>query len=71
MGTVFQVTEDKTELSRRVGVVCMTDLNRLEEVFIVTGGKDWESGEAWLELERIRGEQGAKEGKENGRGEER
>ena len=71
VGTVFQVTEDKTELSRRVGVVCMTDLNRLEEVFIVTGGKDWESGEAWLELERIRGEQGAKEGKENGRGEER
>jgi rod shape-determining protein MreC len=54
VGTVFQVTEDKTELSRRVGIVSMTDLNKLEEVFIITGGRDWEGGEAWLELEKAR-----------------
>jgi rod shape-determining protein MreC len=54
VGTVFQVTEDKTELSRRVGIVSMTDLNKLEEVFIITGGRDWEGGEAWLELEKAK-----------------
>lgn len=53
VGTVFQVTADKTELSRRVGVVSMTDLNRLEEVFVITGGRDWESGEIWLELHEL------------------
>jgi rod shape-determining protein MreC len=56
VGTVFQVTEDKTELSRGVGIVCMTDLDKLEEVFIITGGKDWKAGEAWLELEKGREE---------------
>jgi len=50
IGTVFQVAADRTELSRRVGVVCMTDLNRLEEVFVITGGRDWEDGGIWLEL---------------------
>ncbi|MDD3641975.1 MAG: rod shape-determining protein MreC [Candidatus Krumholzibacteria bacterium] len=53
VGTVFQVTADKTELSRRIGVVSMTDLNRLEEVFIITGGREWESGEIWLELQEL------------------
>jgi rod shape-determining protein MreC len=52
VGTVFQVAEEKTELSLRVGIVSMTDLNKLEEVFIITGGRDWESGGAWLELEK-------------------
>lgn len=50
VGTVFQVAEEKTELSRKVGVVSMTDLNKLEEVFVVTGGRGWENGEAYLEL---------------------
>jgi rod shape-determining protein MreC len=53
VGTVFQVTADKTELSRRVGVVSMTDLNRLEEVFIITGSREWESGEVWRELQEL------------------
>ncbi len=57
VGTVFQVADEKTELSRRVGIVCMTDLNKLEEVFIVIGGRDWEGGEAWLELEKSRREE--------------
>ena len=61
VGTVFRVAEEKTELSRRVGIVCMTDLNKLEEVFIITGGRDWEAGEAWLELEKGRVEEEAEE----------
>lgn len=56
VGTVVHSTEEKTELSRRVGIVCMTDLNKLEEVFIITSGRDWEGGEAWLELEKGRWE---------------
>jgi rod shape-determining protein MreC len=67
VGTVFQVAEEKTELSRRVGIVCMTDLDKLEEVFIITGGKDWESGEAWIELEKGKMEkEGAEEEKDGG-----
>ncbi len=69
VGRVFQVAEEKTELSRRVGIICMTDLNKLEEVFIITGGKDWESGEAFLELEKSsRIEEEAKEEKDEGGG---
>jgi rod shape-determining protein MreC len=68
VGTVFQVTEDKTELSRRVGIVCMTDLNKLEEVFLITGGRDWKSGEAYLELEKSREEDGAGEEESDGGG---
>ena len=68
VGTVFQVTEEKTELSRRVGIVCMTDLNKLEEVFIITGGRDWEGGEAWLELEKSRKLEEAQEGENDGGG---
>ena len=69
VGRVFQVAEEKTELSRRVGIICMTDLNKLEEVFIITGGKDWESGEAFLELEKSsRVEEEAKEEKDKGGG---
>jgi rod shape-determining protein MreC len=66
VGTVFQVTSDKTELSRRVGVVSMTDLNRLEEVFVLTGGREWESGEIWLELRDL--EQGGGSADEAPRG---
>jgi len=63
VGTVFQVTEEKTELSRRIGIVSMTDLNKLEEVFIITGGRDWEGGEAYLELHGGRGEKSGEEEK--------
>ena len=59
VGTVFQVTEEKTELSRRVGIISMTDLNKLEEVFIITGGRDWEGGEAYLRLREGEEEKGA------------
>ncbi|MCK4550084.1 MAG: rod shape-determining protein MreC [Candidatus Krumholzibacteria bacterium] len=71
VGTVFHVAEEKTELSRRVGIVCMTDLNKLEEVFIIIGGRDWKGGEAWLELEKNKkdGEE-PEEGKAAGGGEQ-
>ncbi len=67
VGVVFRVAEEKTELSRRVGIVCMTDLNKLEEVFIIIGGRDWKGGEAWLELENGSGEKdGSKDDRDGG-----
>ncbi|MBN2070877.1 MAG: rod shape-determining protein MreC [Candidatus Krumholzibacteriota bacterium] len=53
VGTVFQVAEEKAGLSRKVSVVSMTDLNTLEELFIVTGGRNWDSGEILEQLENI------------------
>jgi rod shape-determining protein MreC len=71
VGSVVHSTEEKTELSRRVGIVCMTDFNKLEEVFIITGGREWESGEAWIEMEKSRREkEEAKEKDDGGGGEQ-
>jgi rod shape-determining protein MreC len=51
VGTVFRVTEERGGLSRKVGVVSMTNLRTIEELFIVIGGRDWESDEIYDELE--------------------
>ncbi len=40
VGTVFQVADEWGGFSRRVGVISTTDLNKLEELFVVLGGKD-------------------------------
>lgn len=53
VGTVFQVAEEKTELSRKIGVIAMTNLSTLEELFIVVGGRDWDSEEIFKELEGL------------------
>jgi len=53
VGTVFQVAEERTGLSTKVNVVSMTDLNTLEELFIVTGGRDWDSKEILDQLDHI------------------
>jgi len=45
IGTVFEVADDKAELSRKISVVSMSELNTLEELFIVVGGRDWNSRE--------------------------
>ncbi|MCK4236995.1 MAG: rod shape-determining protein MreC, partial [Candidatus Krumholzibacteria bacterium] len=55
VGTVFQVTEEKGGLSRKVGVVSMIDLNTLEELFVVVGGREWDNRELFEELERVEG----------------
>lgn len=45
VGTVLEVSDDRTELSRMISVVSMSELNTLEELFIVTGGREWNSRE--------------------------
>ena len=60
VGTVFRVTEERGGLSRKVGVVSMTNLRTIEELFIVIGGRDWESDEIYDELEAAQRKQGNK-----------
>jgi rod shape-determining protein MreC len=53
VGIVMRVTEERGELSRRVDVVSMTDLNTLQELFIVVGSRQWDDSSLYDELERI------------------
>jgi rod shape-determining protein MreC len=53
VGVVFRVTEERGELSRGVGVVSMTDLNTLQELFVVVGSRDWDDSSLYDELERM------------------
>jgi len=55
VGTVFHAPEEKTGLSRKVRVVCTADLNKLEELFIVIGGREWINEDILGELEKIGG----------------
>ncbi len=61
VGIVFRVEENKTELSRKVSVVSMIDLNTLEELFIVVGGRDWDSNKTLQLLEKIGSAEKSKE----------
>ncbi len=53
VGTVFRVDEDRADLSRAIGVVSMTDLGVLEELFIVIGGRGWDNNDLFEELEKL------------------
>ena len=53
VGIVFRIAEEKGELSRRVGVISMTDLNTLQELFVVVGNRDWGDSSLYDELERM------------------
>jgi rod shape-determining protein MreC len=53
VGTVFQVTEDKGGISKRVRVASLANLNALEELFIVTGAREWNDTGLLDELEKL------------------
>jgi rod shape-determining protein MreC len=42
VATVLQVTNEKGGLSKKIRAISMSDLNKLEELFIVTGSRGWE-----------------------------
>ena len=52
VGIVFQVSTEPGNLSRRIGVVSMADLHKIEELFIVVSGEGWDAEAAFEELER-------------------
>ena len=52
VGTVFQVSTEPGNLSRRIGVVSMADLHKLEELFIVVSGEGWDAEAVFDELQR-------------------
>ncbi|MBN2184386.1 MAG: rod shape-determining protein MreC [Candidatus Krumholzibacteriota bacterium] len=57
VGTVSRVDKEKTGLSLKVSVSSTADLNTVEELFIVIGGRDWESREILDLLENIKKEE--------------
>ncbi len=52
VATVLQVTNEKGGLSKKVRAISMSDLNKLEELFIITGGKEWEKPAIYEEFEK-------------------
>ncbi len=53
VGTVFQITDDKGGISKRVRVASAANLNALEELFIVTGAREWNDTGILDELEKL------------------
>jgi len=53
VGTVFQIAEDKGGISKRVRVASAANLNALEELFIVTGAREWNDTGILDELEKL------------------
>jgi len=53
VGTVFRITEDKSGISKRVHVAGLANLNALEELFIVTGAREWNDMGILDELEKL------------------
>ncbi len=52
VATVLQVTNEKGGLSKKVRAISMSDLNKLEELFIITGGREWEEPAIYEEFEK-------------------
>lgn len=55
VATVFQVTDERGGLSKKVMAAGMTDLNTLEELFIVVGPRDWDDPYIYEKLDSILG----------------
>jgi rod shape-determining protein MreC len=55
VGVVYRVSGELGELSRRVGVVSLTNLNTLQELFIVVGSRGWNNTGLYDELEELKG----------------
>lgn len=53
VGTVFQITDDKGGIAKRVRVASAANLNALEELFIVTGAREWNDTGILDELEKL------------------
>lgn len=53
VGTVFQVADEWGGFSRRVGVISTTDLNKLEELFVVVGGKELDDERVFDMMEEV------------------
>lgn len=53
VGTVFQIVDDKGGISKRVRVASAANLNALEELFVVTGAREWNDTGILDELEKL------------------
>jgi rod shape-determining protein MreC len=55
VATVIQATDERGGLSKKVRAMSMTDLNTLEELFIVVGPRDWDDPAFGEKLDSILG----------------
>jgi len=55
VATVLQATDERGGLSKKVRAAGMTDLNTLEELFIVVGPRDWDDPYIYEKLDSILG----------------
>ena len=53
VGTVFQVSDERGGIAKRVRVASLANLNALEELFIVTGTRGWRDNRLYDELEAL------------------
>jgi rod shape-determining protein MreC len=53
VGTVYQITNEKGGVAKRVHVASFANLNALEELFIVKGGRGWSDSGVLDELETL------------------
>lgn len=53
VGTVYQIVDERSGISKRVWVASFANLSALEELFIVTGGRDWNDTRVFDELEKL------------------
>ena len=55
VGSVFQITDEKGGIAKRVRVASFANLNALEELFVVMSGREWNDTDILDELEKFRG----------------
>jgi rod shape-determining protein MreC len=53
VGTVFQIVDEKGGIAKRVSVASFANLNALEELFIVAGGREWNDTGLFDQLEKL------------------
>ena len=53
VGTVFQIVDEKGGIAKRVRVASFANLNALEELFIVAGGREWNDTGLLDQLEKL------------------
>jgi cell shape-determining protein MreC len=53
VGSVFQIADEKGGIAKRVRIASFSNLNALEELFIVTGAREWNDTGILDEIDKL------------------
>ncbi len=53
VGIVYRATDEKTSLTRQVWVSSIINLDTLEDLFVIVGGRDWDNDSLYRTLEEL------------------